>query len=114
MVEGLGYLHANHKVHGNLSGVGVFFESSRTSPVTLGQSSIVVDHDGHARLADFELPSIVCEVSSAELKNGYTTALAAPEILEGGHAITPEADVFAFGMVVMEVDPCPFSHQRFF
>ena len=111
MAEGLGYLHANHKVHGNLSGVGVFFESFQTSPVTLGKSSIVVDRDGHARLADFELPSIVHEVNSAELENGYTTALAAPEILEGADAITPEVDVFAFGMVVIEVDPCLFSHQ---
>ena len=111
MAEGLGYLHANHKVHGNLSGVGTFFESSRTSFLTLGQSSILVDRDGHARLADFELPSIIHEVNSAELENGYTTALAAPEILEGADVITPEADVFAFGMVVIEVDLCPFSHQ---
>ena len=80
--------------------------------MTLGQSSILVDHDGHARLADFELPSIVHEVNSAELENGYTTALAAPEILEGADGITPEADVFAFGMVVIEVNPCLFSHQR--
>ena len=80
--------------------------------MTLGQSSILVDHEGHARLADFELPSIVWEVSS-ELENGYTTALAAPEILEGAGGITPEADVFDFGMVVIEVSPCPFSHQIF-
>ena len=80
--------------------------------MTLGQSSILVDHDGHARLADFELPSIVHEVNSTELENGYTTGLAAPEILEGADAITPEADVFAFGMVVIEVNPCLFSHQR--
>ena len=82
--------------------------------MTLGQSSILVDHDGHARVAGFELPTIVHEVSSAELENGYTVALAAPEVLEGADAITPEADIFAFGMVVIEVDPCPFSHQRFF
>jgi len=34
---------------------------------------------------------------------GYTAAWAAPEILEGADRITREADMFAFGMVVMEV-----------
>ena len=82
--------------------------------MTLGQSSILIDHDGHARLADFELPSIVHKASSAELENGYTMALAMPEILEGADVISPEADVFAFGMVVIEVNLCTFPHQRFY
>ena len=37
--------------------------------------------------------------------NGYTAAWAAPEILEGINTMTREADVFAFGMVVIEVSP---------
>ena len=113
MAEGLGYLHANNKVHGSLDGVGVFFEPFRTSPVTPGQYSILIDHDGHARLADFELLSIdiVYELSSAKLKSGYRRAFVAPEILEGADAITPEADVFAFGMLVIEVDPRPVPHR---
>ena len=36
-------------------------------------------------------------------ENEYITAWAAPEILEGGGTITREADVFAFGMIVIEV-----------
>ena len=35
--------------------------------------------------------------------NKHTVAWTAPEILEGGGTITREADVFAFGMVVIEV-----------
>ena len=41
---------------------------------------------------------------------GYTPGWAAPEVIEGGDRITPEADVFAFGMVVVEVRPCIFPH----
>ena len=82
--------------------------------MTLEQSSILVDHDGRARLADFELPSITRELNSVEMENGYATALAAPEILRGADTITPEADVFAFGMLVIEVGPCSISHRRFF
>ena len=35
--------------------------------------------------------------------SGYAAAWTAPEILEEAGGITREADVFAFGMVVMEV-----------
>jgi len=38
--------------------------------------------------------------------NGYTVAWAVPEILEGVDVITQEADVFAFGIVAIEVCPC--------
>ena len=38
-------------------------------------------------------------------ENGYAVAWIAPEILEGADTITREADVFAFGMVVIEVGP---------
>jgi len=36
---------------------------------------------------------------------GYTEAWAAPEVLETGDKATPEADIFAFGMIVIEVGP---------
>ena len=42
--------------------------------------------------------------------NEYTVAWAAPEILEGAGAITGEADVFAFGMVAIEVCPRTLPH----
>jgi len=86
VAEGLNYLHANHVIHGNLNG-----------------PSILVDHNGHARLTDFGFPSIVPGVNPVTQEKGYTAARTAPEILEGAYAITQEADVFAFGMVVIEV-----------
>ena len=44
-------------------------------------------------------------MNSAVREDGYITAWTAPEILEGGGTTTREADVFAFGMVVIEVGP---------
>ena len=38
---------------------------------------------------------------------GYSARWAAPEVLESGDKNTREADVFAFGMVVIEVRSCP-------
>lgn len=37
---------------------------------------------------------------------GYTERWAAPEVLWSGDRNTQEADVFAFGMVVVEVSAC--------
>ena len=39
----------------------------------------------------------------AEQATEYTATWAAPEIVEGVDIVTREADVFAFGMVVIEV-----------
>ena len=42
--------------------------------------------------------------------NEYIAAWAAPEILEGLGKTAPQADVFAFSMVVIEVCPRPLPH----
>ena len=60
-------------------------------------------YNGHARLTDFGLGSIVRGANSATQGDGNTVAWTAPEILEGVGTITREVDVFAFGMVVTEV-----------
>lgn len=67
---------------------------------TVGKLNILVDHDGHARLTDFGFPSAVRGMNFAA-----HAAWTAPEILVGGRTITREADVFAFGMAVIEVSP---------
>lgn len=112
MAEGLNYLHANYTIHGDLKGVSTFFSSLQPALITLGQPNILVDHNGHARLTDFGLALIVRGMHSALVTQtkGYTAAWAAPEILEGADKIAREADMFAFGMVVIEVGSCTSSH----
>ncbi|KAF9779332.1 kinase-like domain-containing protein [Thelephora terrestris] len=88
VAEGLNYLHANHTSHGDLKG-----------------PNILVDDDGHACLTDFGFASIVRGLSSIFVSKveGYTARWAAPEVLWSGGKITREADLFAFGMVAVEV-----------
>ena len=56
-------------------------------------------------MTDFGLASVVRGMNSVlvTLPQGYTPGWAAPEVLLGEEKITREADMFAFGMVVIEV-----------
>jgi serine/threonine protein kinase len=113
VAEGLNFLHTTHTIHGDLKGVGRLPISSRTALLTLGQPNILTNSDGHACLADFGLASIAHGNNSiATDVHGFTARWTAPEILKGAQNITREADVFSFGMVVMEVSsrvsPCSF------
>jgi len=49
-------------------------------------------------------------MDSTSQANEHTAAWAAPELLAGADTATQEADVFAFGMVVIEVCPCHLPH----
>ena len=60
-------------------------------------------------MTDFEFSSAVHETNSIMQENRYTAAWIAPEIMEGADTITSKADVFAFGMVVIEVGPHALS-----
>jgi len=56
-------------------------------------------------LTDFGLTSVIRGLGSSLVTKvkGYTEAWAAPEVLREGDKATPEADIFSFGMVVIEV-----------
>lgn len=106
MAEGLDFLHASHTIHGDLKGVSALSGSFPVTSLTLGQPNILVDDRGHACLADFGLASVAHGHNSiATHLHGYTARWTAPEILRGAPNITKEADVFSFGMVVLEVRP---------
>ena len=118
MAEGLNYLHENHLIHGDLKGVGSSSVPLQAPLTTSGQPNILVDHNGNTRLTDFGLASVVRGLNSVLITNvkGYTEAWAAPEVLQDGDKATPEADIFSFGMVVIEVGPrisqCPTSEEE--
>lgn len=76
--------------------------------VSNDQPNVLVDKIGHARLTDFGFTSVVRGVDSVLVTKvqGYTPRWAAPEVLASGDRNTREADIFAFGMVVIEVGLC--------
>jgi serine/threonine protein kinase len=88
--------------------------------------NILIDKDGHARLADFGLLTIVSDPTnptvSSSSADGGTTRWMSPELLKahqsGTRHVRPtkESDCYALGMVVYEVlsGQAPFaSYQNF-
>ena len=61
-------------------------------------------------MANFEFASIVRGMNSVAHADEHTAALAVPEIFEGVDTTIREADVLAFGMVVIEVCLRTFPH----
>ena len=109
VAEGLAYLHAKHVIHGDMKGVSISSGSCSTVLRSFYQFNILISGRGHARLTDFGLSSVVRGFNSdpvSELQ-GFTPRWAAPEIVMGNDC-TQEADIYAFGMVVIEVSSLPF------
>ena len=83
------------------------------SRLTCPKANILVDQDGHARLADFGLTTIVSEstypITSSSSAHGGTTRWMSPERLDPKRfgfkdgRPTKESDCYALGMVVLEV-----------
>jgi len=75
------------------------------------QANILVDHDGHAYLADFGLLAVVSDQSTSIFQStgGGTIQWMSPELLDPdsfglkGTRPTKESDCYALGMVVYEV-----------
>ena len=61
-------------------------------------------------MTDLDFSSAAREMNPVIQENGYITAWAAPEVLEGNKTITQEMEVFAFGMVVIEVGSRALPH----
>jgi serine/threonine protein kinase len=102
---GLRYLHSCYVIHGSLKGVRGRSYFTFTAILMPGQSSILVDAAGHARITDFGFVTVAQNPDSARCtqpQRGHTVRWAAPEILnEGPHS--KEADIFSFAMVMIEV-----------
>ena len=88
------------------------------------KANILIDQDGHARLADFGLLTIVSGhtyfPTSRPTSTGGTIPWMSPELLHPEHfgldhgRPTTESDCYALGMVIYEVltGEVPFSHLK--
>ncbi|KAF7365848.1 Kinase-like protein [Mycena venus] len=101
VIKGLGYLHSENIVHGDLCG-----------------RNVLIDENGVARLTDFGLASFIeSDTSIKSSTRGGSTRWMAPELLlpPPGSAFrrTPESDVWAFGCICCEIwseGEVPFRH----
>jgi len=80
------------------------------------KATVLIDEDGHARLTNFGLTSIISgkslALSSRDHSLTNTTTWAAPEILKGG-PVSEEGDIFTFAMVAAEVCAWGISGEIF-
>lgn len=70
------------------------------------QENVVVDHSGRARITDFALAESSYNQGSTfgvAKMHDHNTRWTAPEVLGEKSPLTKEADVFSFGMVMIEV-----------
>jgi len=110
--RGLSFLHSLEIVHGDLKGVGVDFFLHHPfigCNLTLAlQDNILVDESGYARLNDFGFTNIV-SLNCTQTRLEGSHRWMAPELFGVGQNTgkprvpTPRSDVFALGMVTLEV-----------
>ncbi|KAF9643876.1 kinase-like protein [Thelephora ganbajun] len=118
VAKGLCYLHSYNAIHGDIKGVCSFSDSSLTIALTPGQSNILVDDSGHARISDFGLATVTKDVGSTQstsYHHGLAPRWTAPEVLNEG-TYSKAADVFSFAMLMIEVftGAIPFSDSSSF
>ena len=101
VAKGLDYLHSHGLIHGDLKGVSAYGYPLIAPLISAPQPNILVDVSGHACITDFGLVrdtlGIVC------VAEGQSARWTAPEVLAETGAPSTEADVFSFGMVMVEV-----------
>jgi len=91
-------------IHGDLKGVRDYSRRFITILIP-GQSNILVDAEGHARITDFRLATVSSGIDSAQTTSDQSVEghqQSAAEVLENG-TISKEADIFLFAIVMIEV-----------
>ena len=115
--QGLKYIHRAGLIHGDLKGVGVFSLRDQLFPLTLtlNQANILMSNDNPPRacLADFGFMSMVLDPNkplscSAGMEGGTITFMSPELLVPSAFEVTnptptPEADVYAFGLVILQV-----------
>lgn len=83
------------------------------------QANILINDENHAVLADFGLMNVAIEVGASCVDTsaavGGTTRWMAPELLspdESSNELTKSSDVYALGMVILEVRSFRFYFLR--
>lgn len=89
IANGVAYLHDMGTVHGDIKGLNV-----------------LISDDGAAKLIDFgnsRLKNSTLSFTGSQTTSSFSTRWTAPELLADGGPHTPEADVYALGMTILEI-----------
>ena len=111
VAKGLIYMHDQGVVHGDLKGVCIALSVACCACLRDPKANILIDDDGHALLADFNLITSIPDRSTflSTCLSGGTFQWMSPELLDpqsfGLEKSRPtrESDCYALGMVIYEV-----------
>lgn len=98
IADGLSYLHRHDVVHGDLKG-----------------DNVMIDGDFEPRISDFGLSKLLDEVNTNTLtQNIGSVRWTARELLMDQHSVTLESDIWAFGMLALELftNAPPYAHLK--
>ena len=104
VAQGLDYLHSHKVIHGVLKGVRDYPRLCFVRILIPGQTNILVDVQGHARIVGFRFAKVTpSEVPGQIVSNQHVGSKqwSAPEVLEDGE-MSQKADIFSFAMVMIE------------
>jgi len=109
IARGVEYMHKLNVVHGNLKIVCPFLHPHVDHALTPVQTNILVDADGHARVAGLGatfLPPATPGVDVDRFFHGAAPELVHPQRLGlADTGITKDSDMYAFGVLAWEVSP---------
>jgi serine/threonine protein kinase len=86
LLEGLEHLHKNHVIHRDIKG-----------------GNILIDKNGIIKLADFGVSTILSENRKGARTFTGTPCWMAPEVLEQGDTYDQSADIWSFGIFILEL-----------
>ena len=93
-------------IHGELKGVRDYPRPHFAITLKTGQTNVLIDATGHARIIDIGLTMIIQNLDSKQrtsTEHVDSVRWIAPEILEDRGTYSKEADIFSFAMVMIEV-----------
>lgn len=94
VASALNFAHVHHVVHRDLK-----------------PENVLIDNDGNAYLVDFGIAKDLRRSEDEDSVSGGTLMYASPEQLTGGE-ITPQTDLYAFGLLVYEMFTGDLPHER--
>ena len=107
IARGVEHMHKLNVVHGNLKSVRHFHYLHSSHGLTFFQTNILIDPEGHARIAGLGVALISSPVPGVDIDRSFHGA--APELVDPQHVgssntgATKASDVYAFAVLSWEV-----------
>ena len=107
IARGVEHMHKLNLIHGNLKSVRFFHYRPFCHGLTFPQTNILIDPEGHARIAGLGVALISSPIPGVDIDRFFHGA--APELVDAQHVgpsntgATKASDMYAFAVLAWEV-----------